>query len=175
MVLASDDLSVCVWNAADGKLLKVLKQFDSPTDFIAFSTDGRWMVTLFGFGRAAHVWDTSTWKRLAILKSHEDRLTSAAFSPDGALLLTGSLDKTAVLWDTKKERILALHQGHTGPVTQVAFDGKRVATLSADGTARIWPVDLQPFFQQRKPRELTPAERERYEISLLPQARPPSR
>src|SRR5439155_473359 len=37
VVVASDDLSVCVWNAADGKLLKVLKQFDSPTDFIAFS------------------------------------------------------------------------------------------------------------------------------------------
>src|SRR5262249_40641168 len=133
---------------------------------VVFRPDGRWLATVHG--RSASVWDKTTWKRLAVLKSHEHWLTSAAFSPDGSKLVTGSWDKTAALWDIDNERMLALYQGHTGRVTQVAFDGKRVATLSLDGTARIWPVDVLSFFKQRKPRELTPAERERYEIGVKP-------
>jgi WD40 repeat protein len=38
---------------------------------------------------------------------------------------------------------LAVLSGHTGPVTDVAFsrDGSRIATASADFTARLWPGD----------------------------------
>jgi hypothetical protein len=41
---------------------------------------------------------------------------------------------------------------------------RRVATASADGTARIWLVDLTPTARARKPPELTAREREPYEI-----------
>lgn len=54
---------------------------------------------------------------------------------------------------------------HDGPVHTVAFtgDGQRVLTLSGS-TARLWPVDPLPVALRRKPRELTAAERQRYQI-----------
>lgn len=39
-----------------------------------------------------------------------------------------------------------------------------MATVSIDPLARVWPVDLIPEFEKRKPRELTPQERDRYEL-----------
>jgi hypothetical protein len=39
-----------------------------------------------------------------------------------------------------------------------------MATASTDPLARVWPVDLIPEFDRRKPRELTPQERDRYEL-----------
>ncbi len=38
------------------------------------------------------------------------------------------------------------------------------ADAPADGTARLWPVDPLPTAQARTPRELSAAERERFEI-----------
>ncbi len=37
-----------------------------------------------------------------------------------------------------------------------------MVSASADGTARMWPVDPHAAAQLRRPRELTAAERERF-------------
>src|SRR5262249_39102294 len=50
---------------------------------------------------------------------------------------------------------------------------KLVATGSADGTARVWPADLVSAARRRLPRQLTPAERERY-AAPAPGAAPPA-
>jgi WD40 repeat protein len=65
---------------------------------------------------------------------------SAVFSPDGQTMLTGSVDRTAMLWDTKMASPVAAFRGHDGPVWSVEFsrDGTRVLTWSGDHTARLW-------------------------------------
>jgi WD40 repeat protein len=76
-------------------------------------------------------------------------LHSAAFSPDGKRLVSGGyLDSTVRVWDAETGRELRKCEGHTGAVLSVTFfpDGKRIASASADGSARIWraPADLLP-------------------------------
>jgi WD40 repeat protein len=82
-------------------------------------------------------------------------------------VVTASGDKTAQIWDAETGReIVSLKKGHESGVYHAAFspDGKRVVTASYDNTARIWPVDLLPIAENRRPRDLTPEERDRFEI-----------
>src|SRR5205807_765305 len=132
-----------------------------------FSPGGDRVVTLCG--NAGYVWNVRTRERLGILRGHESRVTTAAFSSDGKRVLTGSEDNTGILWDAETGKMLAFFRGHKGPVTHVAFsrDGKTVATASGDATARLWQTDLLPLVAGKKPRELSPAERGRYEIQAV--------
>jgi WD40 repeat protein/serine/threonine protein kinase len=89
---------------------------------------------------------------------HSDDLTGGSFSPDGTLVLTSSKDGTVYVRTTVDGVPVAHLVGHRGPVLSASFsrDGGplRVVTASADGTARVWPVDPLPPALARKPREL---------------------
>ena len=114
-----------------------------------------------------HIVDVTTRTGLRELRGHEAPVTALIFSPDGSRLLTGSEDKTAALWDVEAGQLLAVYRGHGGSVNLLAYspDGKRVATSTESETmARVWPVDIVPAFEKRKPRELTAAERVRFEL-----------
>jgi WD40 repeat protein len=166
VVTTAADQTVCLWETASGKLLGApLEGFTSNVLFAQFSPDGKRLVTLCK--TIASVWDVPGGARRAVLKGHEGEVTTAAFSPDGTKVLTGSEDKTAVLWEAATGKMLSLYQGHPGAVRLVAFspDGEHVATASTDPVARIWPVDLWPAIRDRRPRELTYVERERYEVA----------
>jgi WD40 repeat protein len=164
VVTSGGDQTARIWDVASGRLLALLKDFEAPVHFAAFNGDATRLVTLCG--PTAYMWDANTRALVAILKGHEARVTTAAFSPDGRQLVTASDDRTAILWDVATGTMLALFRGHTAPVTLVAFrpDGKEIATGSTDGTARLWPIELWSFVQRRTPRELTAAEKDRYEI-----------
>jgi WD40 repeat protein len=121
--------------------------------------------------RAVQLVDVETRAAVRVLSGHEARVTTLAFAPDGTRLLTGSDDKTAALWDVESGRLLTVYRGHAGAVNLVAYspDGTRVATASpGEPFARVWPVNLVPAFEMRKPRELTAAERVRYELTPSP-------
>ena len=64
-----------------------------------------------------------------------------AFSPDGTRLVSGGWhDPIVRVWDAATGKELRAYEGHSGIVAGVAFfpDGKRIASASHDGTARIW-------------------------------------
>ena len=67
---------------------------------------------------------------------HAYIVESVAFSPEGEKVLTGSMDKTAVLRDAATGRTLQTWK-HDAGVNSVAFspDGKRVLMGSSDNTA----------------------------------------
>jgi WD40 repeat protein len=111
-------------------------------------------------------WDEAN-QRLVQLKSHGLPVHDVQFSRDGRLLVSAGDDETARVTDLETSREIFTLTGHRGAVLAAAFspDGKQVATASADGTARVWELDLLPIATARKPRELTQAERERFEIA----------
>ncbi|MDX1614304.1 MAG: protein kinase, partial [Candidatus Promineifilaceae bacterium] len=67
-----------------------------------------------------------------------------AYNQDGTLLLASGPENTAVLWNPLSGERLAVLDGHEGPVIAVTLstDDTRLATASADGTARVWELDL---------------------------------
>jgi WD40 repeat protein len=107
---------------------------------VAFSPDGKRIVTTSDDKGTARVWDAATATEIAILRGHEGNVSSAAFSPDGTRIVTASTDNTARIWDAATAKEIAVLRGHTGWVLSVAFspDGTRIVTASTDNTARIW-------------------------------------
>jgi WD40 repeat protein/tRNA A-37 threonylcarbamoyl transferase component Bud32 len=130
-----------------------------------YGEDGRWVDTTYK-DRTARIWDAATGKLHAVLRGHERAVHSAAFSRDSRWVVTTSEDHTARIWDVATGKEYFTLTGHRDAVTSAAFspDGRQVVTTSWDGTARLWPVDPLPLAIARKPRELTPEERERFEV-----------
>ena len=107
------------------------------------------------------VWDVGTGRKLLTLRG-----VAGAFSPDGRWIVTVCPDETARIWDAASGAEWMTLKGPAGPVTQASFspDSARVLTASADGAARIWPIDPLPATIARKPRDLTPGERARFNV-----------
>ena len=83
-------------------------------------------------------------------------------------LITGSDDGTARVFDAASGAEIC-RLTHDRPVEAVAFspDGTRVATGSADGTARVWAVSARDLIEQaraRLSRNLSVDEWKRYRL-----------
>jgi WD40 repeat protein len=137
----------------------------SDVTYAAYSPDGRRIVTASSY-KTARIWDAATGKHLLVLRGHILGLNHAAFSADSKRVVTSSEDETARVWDAQTGEEIFTLAGHKAAFLSAVFspDGKYVATASADGTARIWPLDPVSLALSRKPRELSPEERERFGI-----------
>jgi WD40 repeat protein len=147
----------------DGKPLQVLTKHTGAIVAIAFSPDGRKLVST-GDDKTIKLWDTNTWSLIYSLAVPE-HTQAAAFSPDSELLLTGGRDKPALgeflqnffgdaeynkgvsmrLWDVKSGQLLQTFSKHGNDVNDVSFspDGKWIASASSDKTVELWQLAKQ--------------------------------
>jgi WD40 repeat protein len=136
---SSHDLSIHLWNLESGKQIRQVIGTDGNGIMnVAFSPDGKRIVSA-GENLSMRLWDVEAGKELTRIKW--GRAYCASFSPDGKRVVCGSnLDNRVSVWDIESGRELRRYAGHTDYVTSVTFfpDGKRIASASTDGTARIW-------------------------------------
>jgi predicted NACHT family NTPase len=139
MATASKDQTVKVWDAASGGHQLTLKGHESVVYSVAFSPDGRRILSA-SFDKTAKVWDAVTGTNLVTLRGHGELLWAAEFSPDGRRIATCSNDRTARVWDGASGEQLLTLSGHASLVVSVAFspNGQRIATASSDRTAKVW-------------------------------------
>jgi WD40 repeat protein len=146
-----DQLSVRLWEVATGKMVRT---FDIPQPHIrsaAVSPDGR-TIAVIDADRSISLWEVASGKRRACLgrerasASPPDPMECIAFAPDGYLLAAGDAAGRVRLFDVTAARELDSLTGHIGPVVSLAFgiDSKRLTSGSADTTALIWELPLQP-------------------------------
>src|SRR5206468_8099992 len=124
---AAADRTAALWDATTGALVHRLEGHANAVTSVAFSADGRRIVT-GSLDRAARVWDTASGDLIASLAgAHTQHVHAVAISPDGKRALTGSCDHTAVLWDVDAEKPLATYD-QPGEVFSVGFapDGKTI-------------------------------------------------
>jgi WD40 repeat protein/serine/threonine protein kinase len=130
------------WSREVRHLKRVYAGHDAIVLAVAFSPDGRWIVS--GSPDAtAKLYDVATGRPVCPPLVHPDTVFAVAFSPDGRTVLTGCADGQARLWDAASGKPMGQTFPHTNRVLGVAFspDGKLVATGSHDKTARLWETD----------------------------------
>ena len=124
-----------VWDVAGGAEAIPMLEHRNVVRAVEFSPDGAWIATA-GDDHTARVWSARTGAPRTPPLPHEDRLSLVRFSPDGTLLLTAG-ERGAAVWSDGDRRASI---PHARPVADAVFsaDGKRVATIDEDGSARIW-------------------------------------
>lgn len=139
LATGSSDSTVKLWDINLGHEVLALRGHSGNVSSLAFSQDGTLLASA-GFDKTARIWDATKGEQLRVMQN-KDIVSGIAFSPDGRRFATDRGNE-AVVWDTKTGQNLQVFAGHSAPVNKVVFDsrGNRLATSSADGTAKIWDV-----------------------------------
>jgi WD40 repeat protein len=135
---------VKLWDVATGTEKAALKGHSGMVMSVAFSGDGK----LLAYGSVAgkvKLWDLASGQEKATLEGRSGGVWSVAFSRDGKLLATGH-DQVIKLWDVVTGQEKAVLKGHTAPVMFVALseDGTLLASMSRDGTIKLWDATPAP-------------------------------
>ena len=161
-----------VRDAATGKPLFTLGDLTGEIVSVAFSPDGRFLLTA-SRGDPTRVWEIASGRAVLELRGHTGETNVAAFSPDGRWIVTGGRDGLALVWEAATGRLTARFEDRHGWVTSVAFgsDPRDLITGSRDGTVFLHTCEACGNLEQLLAdvpahvsvgRELTSAERRRF-------------
>ena len=136
---------------ANGALVALLKGHTSVVNSLAFSPDGKQLISGSGLGDlSAIIWDVESRKLFQRLKEHKASINSSVFTPDGARAVTGSHDTTLRLWRVSDGGLIAEMTGHTQEirrgVTVRSSDGM-IASGDASGEIRLWDGKTGQFLR----------------------------
>jgi hypothetical protein len=143
---AGDEPGIRLWQAPAGASVRVIPTGAHPVARLAFSPDGRLLVSAGASDRFLTLWEPEAGERLRRLRGHTAGVFGVAFSPDSRWLASGGSDQTVRLWTlpSGESRTLTGRSGagHTGTVRSVAFspDGRWLASGGSDQTVRLWSL-----------------------------------
>jgi len=128
-----------LWDAHTGRLVGGFPGHSGAVGDVAFSPDGRTVVTVGG-GGLVHLWNLTSRNEVRRLRGHTGQVTCVAFTPDGTRVLTGGEDHSVRVWEVGTGRQLGLLRGHAAPLTVVvpSPDGRFALTASMDRSIRLW-------------------------------------
>ncbi|MBA4271315.1 MAG: hypothetical protein C0447_18175, partial [Methylobacterium sp.] len=127
-------LLLCLAHPASGQ---ELRGHGGPVRAIAVAPDGASAMT-GSFDQSAILWSLSGGTAEAVLRFHEGAVNAVAAVP-GLGFATGAEDGRIALWRGAAAEPAEVIEGHKGPVAALAVsaDGRRIASASWDGTARV--------------------------------------
>jgi eukaryotic-like serine/threonine-protein kinase len=90
------DTTIFVWDAATGRRLVRLDGHTSWVCRLAFTKDGRRLIS--AGDQTIRFWDTSTWTETRVLRGHTDEVHAVAISESGQLVASAGKDGNLMLW-----------------------------------------------------------------------------
>lgn len=138
---------ITIWTAPTGRMGKTLAAHTAPVLAVAVTSDG---TTAYSGGqdKTIRVWNLADGKLLRTM-TQPAPITVLALSSDGKGLLTGGVDGWVRWLDPTDGREHAASHGHKAAVHDLAViaASSQVASVSEDGTGRIWTL---PHVADRK-------------------------
>ena len=113
---------------------------DDDTNAVAWSPDGKQIVTASTRTGAVQVWDARSGEPLGPLGTHTGEVHAARFHPDGTRVALAGGDGVIRLFDPHTREELVQFRGHEAYVFDLAWspDGDTLVSGSGDGTLRLW-------------------------------------
>lgn len=172
LAIAVDREDVVIWDVSLGQEIGVLGGHEDWIETVAFSPDGRRIVTA-SQDTTARIWEirsiidfdaehrrnpslpleltndgtrhiSADTHAIAVLRGHEGSIESALFSSDGTRILTLARDQTARVWELSDQPIVLRPAGGAADRAAISPDGQRVVTVSFDeNVARVLDVRSQ--------------------------------
>jgi WD40 repeat protein len=140
---------ITFWKTADGTLSQRLTGLAERIYDIAYSPDGKWMITASGdpgiYG-VAKLWQAEadgSAKPVREMVETQDVVFTTVFSPDSKKVAVGGADRTMRVFEVETGKSLAQVEDHADWLTALAFspDGKRLATASRDKTTKVFDLE----------------------------------
>ena len=142
IVATLGDMTIKIWDAESGDLIRTLQGHNSYVESAAYSPDGRRIVSA-SYDNTVNIWDAKSGDLIRSLQSHDNDVRSAAYRTDGRRIVSASFDKTVKIWDAEGGTVIRTLQGHDSGVESAAYrpDGRRVVSASMDNTVKIWDAE----------------------------------
>lgn len=130
-----------------------------------FTADGKKVAT-GSSDKSLRIWDIASGRELKRLQGHEDAVRTLNFSPNGQLLVSTGSDHTMRIWNVQTGTEVATARFDNLLFDSAVFsrDGQNILT-TASSEARNWPIDFLKVAESRRPRDFTPEEQEKFEIT----------
>ncbi|MBK8985382.1 MAG: AAA family ATPase [Chloroflexi bacterium] len=144
---ASAEAEDALYRALQASQLQMtLTGHDGPITAVAFSPDGRFVVT-GSSDTSARLWDAASGQPLFTLQDHQRAVNDVAFSPDGSRLVSAGEDGRIVVWNVATGARVLSRSGDNGAIRAIAFspDGAQLAAANDDATLRIWDTASYSF------------------------------
>lgn len=134
---------VTLWNAADGSLVRRIKNVAERTFGLAFNPAGNLLAVAGGVpGQLGEVrlYDPAVGTLVRDLAAMSDVAQSVAFSPDGTKLAACSADRSIRVFDAAAGTQTVLIEDHADWVLSVAWspDGTKLVSASRDKTSKVF-------------------------------------
>ena len=140
-VTASRDGTIRLWNATEGRQLRVLEGHQGTVTCVAVTPLGD--VVSAGEDGTLRLWPSEEGALATLLASGQEAVLAVATSADGRFAVSGGWDSHITMWSLPRRAELRRLEGHEGAVLALAVssDCRTIASAGEDGSVRLWDLE----------------------------------